>query len=245
MSNRLLGLLITVGVAFGLVGIFVHDGKGLRSTFLVIAVVILVGTWVAYHRSQRVKWKPTDRRDAGFGLIDTILAVVISTFLSATIVIDTGSDVAQAVVGACQSDGAVVTLGIELFQADNSALALTSPAQLTTGSTTSTSAPAGESQNGFPFLASWPSQTSHYWFGIASSASIINTSADGGSTIASSTNPAAGTTPWVPGQVYLASATGAVVTPTTGTPTTVSGVTWVPYVGPATCGPGMNNANIK
>jgi len=236
MSNRLLGLLVTVGVALGLIGIFAVSGKGVQTTLLIMALVVLVGTWIAYHRSQRVKWKPKNQRDAGFGLIDTILAVVISTFLSATIVIDTGSDVAQAVVAACQADGSTVTLGIQLFQADNSALALTTPAEITSGSTTSTSAPTGESQSGYPFIASWPSQIGHYWFGIASTATNINTSSDGGATILAVTG--SGTT-WFPGEVYLAAGTGSTAT------TPPAAADWVAYTGPASCGPGAGNANIK
>lgn len=57
MSNRLLAVLLTIIVMLGLVGMFVINGKAMRSTFLVVAVVLAVVTWIAYHKSQRSGWR--------------------------------------------------------------------------------------------------------------------------------------------------------------------------------------------
>jgi len=57
MSNRLLGVLLAIIVALGLVGMFLVNGKAIQTTFLAIAVVLAAVTWVAYRKSQRSGWR--------------------------------------------------------------------------------------------------------------------------------------------------------------------------------------------
>lgn len=233
MSNRLLGLLLTLIVAFGIVGLFITD-KPVRLTFTVTALVLAVATLVAHRRTQKVRWKPRSSRDEGFGLIDTILAVIIMALMSLTIVQSVAGDVSQAAVAACQSDGATVEIALQQFTADNSLFAGTwSPVDFTNSTPTNTTPPTGVNTTGYPFLETWPSNTGHYWYGIASSATNISTVvfASGTATVTAVTGSG-----FTVGEVYLAPA-GAASPP--------AAAAWVAFNGPASCTGGTGNATIK
>jgi prepilin-type N-terminal cleavage/methylation domain-containing protein len=93
--------------------------------------------------------------DEGFTLIELLIVIIVLGILAAVVVFSLGSVTGKSAVAACQADGATVNTAMAAFTAQNPTIPPTS------GNLTS-------SALGGPYLQSWPNNTTHYKFQIAS-----------------------------------------------------------------------------
>ena len=102
------------------------------------------------------------RRDAGeidgFTLIELLIVIVVLGILAAVVIFALGGITGQSALSACQADGATVATAISAFNAENGGAPVVTPGDLVT----STSSLGGQ------YVSSWPSNGTHYAFGLYS-----------------------------------------------------------------------------
>jgi len=104
------------------------------------------------------------QRDAGeidgFTLIELLIVIVVLGILAAVVIFALGGITGQSAVAACKADGATVSTAMAAWTAQNYPVAPTGGPL-----TTDTSNLTGTLLGG-PFIQSWPSNGTHYFFKI-------------------------------------------------------------------------------
>jgi prepilin-type N-terminal cleavage/methylation domain-containing protein len=151
---------------------------------------------------QRLKRQRDAGEIDGFTLIELLIVIVVLGILAAVVIFALGGITGKSAVAACQADGATVSTAMSAFNAQNPGTPVTEALLL--GNT-----------NGGPYLQSWPSNGTHYNFGIV----------------------VVGTTPTL--AIQAPGTTGWATTPViTGTPALGTGIA---YAGPASATAGCAN----
>ena len=96
-------------------------------------------------------------------MIELLVVIVVLGILAAVVIFALGGLGGQTAVAACQADGATVASAISVFNNKSPGTAVTI-GDLTSGS--------GASFGG-PFISSWPSNGTHYAFGISAGTLIV------------------------------------------------------------------------
>ena len=92
--------------------------------------------------------------ESGFTLIELLIVIVVLGILAAVVVFSLGGVTGKSAIAACQADGATVSTAMAVFNTQNPG---TTPTQaLLTGTT-----------SGGPYIQSWPSNSSHFAFAVA------------------------------------------------------------------------------
>jgi general secretion pathway protein G len=103
------------------------------------------------------------RREPGFTLIEILIVIVVLGILAAVVIFALGGIGNKTAVAACQADGATVASAISVFNHENENTTVTI-GDLTSGSAASL---------GGPYISSWPSNGTHYAFGIIAGTLIV------------------------------------------------------------------------
>jgi prepilin-type N-terminal cleavage/methylation domain-containing protein len=103
------------------------------------------------------------RREPGFTLIEVLIVIVVLGILAAVVIFALGGIGNKTAVAACQADGATVASAISVFNHENENTTVTI-GDLTSGSAASL---------GGPYISSWPSNGTHYAFGISAGTLIV------------------------------------------------------------------------
>jgi len=116
------------------------------------------------------------RRDAGeidgFTLIELLIVIVVLGILAAVVIFALGGITGQSAVSACSADGATVATAISAFNAENAGNPVVTEGVLTSGT----------SSLGGQYISSWPSNGTHYAFGIFSGQLMVIAPFTGGAT---------------------------------------------------------------
>jgi general secretion pathway protein G len=103
------------------------------------------------------------RRESGFTLIEILIVIVVLGILAAVVIFALAGIGSKTAVAACQADGATVASAISVFNNENPSTTVTIGG-LTSGSAASL---------GGPYVSSWPSNGTHYAFGISAGTLIV------------------------------------------------------------------------
>lgn len=110
------------------------------------------------HTIDRIHRRHESARASGFTLIELLIVIVVLGILAAVVVFALGSVTSKSAKSACAGDAKTVETGIAAFEANGNGTSPTSAALTATGT------------SGGPYLKSWPSNPSHYYIGIAKTA---------------------------------------------------------------------------
>jgi general secretion pathway protein G len=105
---------------------------------------------------QRLKRRRQVEGIDGFTLIELLIVIVVLGILAAVVIFALGGITSKSAVSACQADGATVATAISAFNAENGGSPVVTQAELVTGT----------SSLGGQYISSWPSNGTHYAFGI-------------------------------------------------------------------------------
>jgi len=115
--------------------------------------------------------------EGGFTLIELLIVIVVLGILAAVVVLSLGGVTSKSAQAACQADGATVSTAMAAYNAQN-------------GANPPTDAALTANALGGPYLQSWPSNFTHYAYGIVSGVLYIEVPGDS----TWSTTPASGGT---------------------------------------------------
>jgi prepilin-type N-terminal cleavage/methylation domain-containing protein len=101
--------------------------------------------------------------ERGLTLIEILVVIVVLGILAAVVIFALGGIGGKTAVAACQADGATVASAIAVFNNENPGTTVT------IGGLTSGSA----ANLGGPYVGSWPSNGTHYAFGISAGTLIV------------------------------------------------------------------------
>jgi prepilin-type N-terminal cleavage/methylation domain-containing protein len=104
-----------------------------------------------------------EEEELGFTLIEILIVIVVLGILAAVVIFALSGIGTKTAVAACQADGATVASAIAVFNHENAGTTVTID-DLTTGSA------AGF---GGPYVSSWPSNGTHYAFGLSAGMLIV------------------------------------------------------------------------
>ena len=121
------------------------------------------------------------RDDQGFTLIELLIVIVVLGILAAVVVFALGSVTSKSAKSSCAADAKTVETAVSAYEANGNGTAPTSTALTSTGTV------------GGPYLRSWPSNSSHYFIGIAQTTSPASTDEVDVYAGSSATTPAKGT----------------------------------------------------
>ena len=117
---------------------------------------------------QRLKRRRNAGEIDGFTLIELLIVIVVLGILAAVVIFALGGVTGKSATAACQADGATVSTAIAAFNAQNSGTTATQALLL-----------SGTAANGnSPYIQSWPSNGTHYAFGIVAGALVIEAPGD-------------------------------------------------------------------
>ena len=103
----------------------------------------------------RIRRRDEGAKDSGFTLIELLIVIVVLGILAAVVVFALGSVTSKSAKSSCAADAKTVETAVAAYEANGNGTSPTST--LLTSSTTT----------GGPYLRSWPSNSSHYFVGIA------------------------------------------------------------------------------
>jgi general secretion pathway protein G len=102
------------------------------------------------------------RREHGFTLIELLVVIVVLGILAAVVIFALTGVTAKTAVGACQADGATIASAISVFNNQNPGTTVTIGELVT-----------GTSSLGGQYVSSWPSNGTHYGFGMSAGTLIV------------------------------------------------------------------------
>jgi general secretion pathway protein G len=109
----------------------------------------------------------SDKTNYGFTLIELLIVIVVLGILAAVVIFALGGITGKSAVAACEADGATVATAIAAAEAQNPAWGVSG----TNGATNnlgSANLLSGGGLTGDPYLGSWPSNSPHYTYTMAS-----------------------------------------------------------------------------
>jgi general secretion pathway protein G len=114
-------------------------------------------------------YRTSREADEGFTLIELLIVIVVLGILAAVVIIALSGITGKSAVAACQADGATVATAIQTFENQNPTIGVVGVAGATV-TLTQADLLAGGGETGDPYLGSWPSNSPHYQYAIASAA---------------------------------------------------------------------------
>jgi prepilin-type N-terminal cleavage/methylation domain-containing protein len=113
--------------------------------------------------------RSANEADAGFTLIEILIVIVVLGILAAVVIEALGGITGKSAISACSADGATVNTAVAVLEHQNTGVGSAGGAGITT-TLTSSMLLAGGGVTGDPYLASWPSNSPHYAYAIATAA---------------------------------------------------------------------------
>jgi len=127
--------------------------------------------------------RAAQENNGGFTLIELLIVIVVLGILAAVVVFSLGGVAGTSAVAACKADGASIDTALAAYAASNAG-----------GFPTSTTQLVGANA----YLATWPSNTSHYIFALASTGGLVYVAPTGTPAVASDADYTKTGTVWQP-----------------------------------------------